>query len=798
MLHQLVHQGRSFSGHERNCCFLNTGAARFANISSISGLDLADDGRGVAIVDWDQDGDLDVWIVNRNAPQVRFLKNDVPTGNHFLALQLVGNGVTTNSDAIGARVELITTNHKPQTTDHRPQTTDHKPPTPNHRPQTTDHRPQTPDHRPHLRTLRAGDGFLSQSSKCVHFGLGEATQIDKAVVRWPGGEAEEFTGLEVDGRYRLVQGAGQAETWSALRSAPGLSPSRPVVPTSTDRVRVVSASPPPMPSLTYLTWDGDQRDVPSDVDGPLLLNLWASWCRPCIQELNELTARQSELREAGLNVLALCVDGLASAGASEPADARRVADELELPFAQGMATARLIDKLQIMHDELLEDHRELAVPVSCLVDRRGRLAVLYKGVADVDQLLADASQLDVLGESRRESSVPFPGRWGGSQEPYRLSDIVNEFVRAAYLDDAVEYMAQNHAQFASNPTYPDLLVRVGSELLQKGRPDQAEAHFHRALRIRPNHAAAHYHLGRSAQLAGNVRDAEEHYRQVLRADSESAETHLQLAMLLSAQEKHAEAIHHLRQCVRIEPDLAPAHYNLAVAIEQQHPEDAIAHYRRAVELDPDLAEAQIALAAHLGRQAMPEEALLQLRRWVEARPDTAPAHYNLAVLLERAGQAALAADHYRRTLQLDPEFPLPHRRLAAVLEQLGDIEGTVSHYRQWVRVRPQDANALNNLAWLLATSAEDGVRDGAEAVDSAERAAQLTKDQQPLIFGTLAAAYAEAGRFDEAVATATKAIDLARSQNEDELASQIEVHLEQYQGRKAHRATREVTDSAPD
>jgi tetratricopeptide (TPR) repeat protein len=541
MLHQLVHHGRSFSGHERNCCFLNTGTARFANISSISGLDLADDGRGVSIVDWDQDGDLDVWIVNRNGPQVRFLKNDVPTSNHFLAIRLVGNGTTSNRDAIGARVELITTDHKPQTTNHRPQ----------------------------LRTLRAGDGFLAQSSKWVHFGLGEATQIIKAVVRWPDGEAEEFTRLEVDGRYRLVQGAGQAEPWSAVRSAVRLAPSRPAVPTSTDQVRVASAVPPPMPPLSYLTWEGDQRDVFSDIDGPLLLNLWASWCRPCIGELNELAARQSELREAGLNVLALCVDRLAPAGAREPADAERVAEELEIPFAQGMATAQLIDKLQIVHDELLEDHRPLAVPVSCLIDRRGRLAVIYKGVTDVDQLLADARQLDVTGESRRETSVPFPGRWGGSLEPYRLIDIAKELIRADYLDDAVDYLAQNHAQLASEVSYPDLLVNVGTELLKQGRRAQAEAHFRRAVRVRPNHAAAHYQLGRSAQQAGNTRDAEEHYRQVLRAEGESAETHLQLAMLLSAQEKHAEAIHHLRHCVRIRPNFAPAHFNLAVALDGQ-------------------------------------------------------------------------------------------------------------------------------------------------------------------------------------------------------------------------------------
>ncbi|MGI9427465.1 MAG: hypothetical protein ACR2NM_02325, partial [Bythopirellula sp.] len=114
-LNRMMHGGRSFSGHERNCCFLNMGAAqrtkgRFANISAVSGLDYPDDGRAVAIVDWDQDGDQDMWISNRNAPRLRLMRNDVPRGNHFLALRLEGDGKTTNRDAIGARVEVVTRN----------------------------------------------------------------------------------------------------------------------------------------------------------------------------------------------------------------------------------------------------------------------------------------------------------------------------------------------------------------------------------------------------------------------------------------------------------------------------------------------------------------------------------------------------------------------------------------------------------------------------------------------------------------------------------------------------------------
>ena len=105
---ELLRNGKSFSGHERNCCFLNTGpgARGFADTSAISGLDYEDDGRALAKVDWDQDGDSDLWISNRNAPRLRFLRNDLPRSNHFLSVRLEGNGTTTNRDIVPWELNL--------------------------------------------------------------------------------------------------------------------------------------------------------------------------------------------------------------------------------------------------------------------------------------------------------------------------------------------------------------------------------------------------------------------------------------------------------------------------------------------------------------------------------------------------------------------------------------------------------------------------------------------------------------------------------------------------------------------
>ncbi len=105
-MNRLLHQGRSFSGREANRAFLNTGSGRFADISAASGLDFLDDGRAVAVADWDFDGDLDLWITNRTAPRVRFLRNNLKSESGHVAIKLQGNGGSTNRDAIGARIEL--------------------------------------------------------------------------------------------------------------------------------------------------------------------------------------------------------------------------------------------------------------------------------------------------------------------------------------------------------------------------------------------------------------------------------------------------------------------------------------------------------------------------------------------------------------------------------------------------------------------------------------------------------------------------------------------------------------------
>ena len=158
-----------------------------------------------------------------------------------------------------------------------------------------------------MRSLRAGDGFLAQSSKWLHFGLSSGDATAKARVWWPGGEVEVFDGLAAGGRYLLSQGRGTSQPWRVRNSSVPSADATAQVPVERKLVSVYNL---PLPQLDYLDQAGATRDLGKFRGRPLLVNLWASWCAPCAKELAEITTHADALRDAGVQVLALAVDGL--------------------------------------------------------------------------------------------------------------------------------------------------------------------------------------------------------------------------------------------------------------------------------------------------------------------------------------------------------------------------------------------------------------------------------------------------------------------------------------------------------
>ncbi len=156
----------------------------------------------------------------------------------------------------------------------------------------------------------------------------------------------------------------------------------------------------------------------------------------------------------------------------------------------------------------------------------------------------------------------------------------------------------------------------------------------------------------------------------------------------------------------------------------------------------------------------------------------------LANLLAEQGHLAAAEAVYNRSLERKPDDPLAHLGLANIYAAEGRMNDYISQLNEVVRLNPDDIETLNNLAWVLASDPHPENRDGARAVMLAEHACELTKYQGTVLIGTLAAAYAEAGRFDEAVATAQRACDTARKNGETMLLQRNQELLERYRQHK--------------
>ena len=559
----MMRRGRSYSGRERNCVFLNTAKPNgsFANISAVSGIDLPDDGRALVTTDWDHDGDLDILISNRNAPRLRFFRNDVPSDNHHLTLHLQGTSASTNRDAIGARVEVIIAGAPPL-----------------------------------IKTLRAGQSFLSQSSKTLHFGLGQTEAIESVKVQWPGGITETFTNLTPDQRYQLIQGSGKATLIAKQKRQISISPSPVDLPSPQSTSRLPLATLLPMANLNYQSFGGDTQPILTNKGKATLLCLWASWCPPCEEELKDLAKRHQELRESGIKTIALAVDGLDQNGSTAP-DAKKMAKRLKLPFAHGRATRKLIHYLQSAHDYQITGAETLPVPVSFLIDENKKISVIYKGRLNLDDVKSDLNHSKGTPLERFANSTPLPGktlpilttsrRRNQYEAQYRFATFLQQ------NDHTALAKAENLALIKSFPKNAAPHNNLGISYIREKDFPQAEASFREALRLDPDYGRAHANLGTLLTQNGQLTEATEHFEKSLLSDPNNQKTLTTLSTLQLKLQQWPKAQTTLEALVKSNPDSANHHTRLGLALAKQNKLTlAASHFQKALAIQPNHTDAK--------------------------------------------------------------------------------------------------------------------------------------------------------------------------------------------------------------
>ncbi len=247
------------------------------------------------------------------------------------------------------------------------------------------------------------------------------------------------------------------------------------------------------------------------------------------------------------------------------------------------------------------------------------------------------------------------------------------------------------------------------------------------------------------------------YERVLQLDPKNVDALSALGGMYSDEGGPARAEDYLRRALRGQPKYGDAHYKLGNALLQKgRVDEAITHYQKALEISPD----------------------------------SAKAHNNLGNALLQKGEVDEAIVQFQTVLQLATGFTEAHNNLGNALLQKGKAEEAMAQFERALKLKPDDAAAQNNLAWILATSPQATWRDGNKAVELAQRANQLVGGEDPNFLGTLAAAYAEAGRFADAVGSAQKALALAQAAGQRDMMDQINGALKLYEAGRPLREER--------
>ena len=290
---------------------------------------------------------------------------------------------------------------------------------------------------------------------------------------------------------------------------------------------------------------------------------------------------------------------------------------------------------------------------------------------------------------------------------------------------------------------------------------------------------------RQAAMYGDI---ETLWRTTLKRNPGCWMAHNNLGIVLVEKGQLDEAIGHYKATRQMQPSFWDADYNLGSALLRKgNVEDAIRYCERAVAMAPGDPDAQVALANALLQKGRIDDAIVHYQNALTVRPDYFLARYGLGHAFVEKGEPDAAIEHCRAALLIRPDNADCHTILGVALESKGRTAEAIDHYEKALQFAPQSVSALNNLAWLLATSSEPSLRNGSRALQLARQADQLSGSINPLVLRTLAAAYAETGQFQKAIETARAAARVARMHGEESLIAELQQEMALYELRLPYR-----------
>jgi Flp pilus assembly protein TadD/peroxiredoxin len=622
-INELIRSDATWNGHERNVFFANNRDGTFSDVSGVVGLDFPEDSRTFALADLDHDGRLEIVLKNRNAPQLRILRNAMTGIGRSIAFRL--RGKESNRDAIGAAVTVEAAGHR-----------------------------QT-------KYVQAGSGFLSQHTKELFFGVGNAEGPVRATIRWPSGATQIFERLPVSQRIEVEEGsktflARPFQESPYFHAGAGESPSPEPLASSVETWLIEPLLAPEfsLPDLAGKSWE-----LQSLRGGFVLLNFWAAASPSSSDVLLRLRQGHSKLSSSGLQVVAINVDD-----AGNDSTARSFAAREALPFPTLFATQEIAGIYNIVYRYLFDRRRDLGIPTSFLIDKEGMIVKVYQGPVSPEHLLDDLQSVPRTPEDRIARALPFEGTL--YHGVFQRNDFTYgvAFFQHGYLDQAAESFKQ---AISANPDDAEARYNLGTLYLRRNNFPEARRYLEQTVKLRPNYPEAWNNLG-----------------------------------MLDAQEGQADkAIRNFQQSLQLRPDYAVSLVNLGNLYRRQKSfDEAEKVLIRALEIEPEDPEVNYSLGMLYAQQDEVPRASQYLEKAVSLRPDYPDALNNLGVLFVREQHYSEAEEKFKTCIQAAPNFDQAYLNLARLYVILNDKRKAREVLQALLRQQPQNVMAQQALEML--------------------------------------------------------------------------------------------------
>ncbi|MFZ3341488.1 MAG: FG-GAP-like repeat-containing protein [Terriglobales bacterium] len=630
-INELIRADRTWSGFERNIFYANNGDGTFSDISGVAGLDFPEDGRAFAIADFDRDGRQEIFLKNRNAPQLRILKNVLPNLPPSIAFRL--QGTKSNRDAIGAVIKIET------------------------------------EKGSQIRSVQAGSGFLSQHSKDVFFGLGGATGPVAATIRWPSGDVEKLDKLPINHCISIQEGAA-----ARVRVEPFRTPANRDEPTSQEAVGVKPQPPETLPEIAE-TWllapiaapqfsledsNGHQQSLSSLRGQPILLAFGAVGDERCSRFWIVLNQHYAAWSGRGFQLLAINVESDQSL--------RVFLHDHKLSYSVLQGSDAVAAVYNIIYRYLFDRHRDLTLPTCFLIDAKGDIVKIYQGPADPTHIEQDFRNIPQKPADRLARALPFPGVTEVVEFGRNYLSYGSVFFQRGYFDQAE---AAFQAALRDDPESAEAVYGIGSVYLNQGKNSEAQKYFERALKMRATYpdtlANSWNNLGLIAGREGHLDDAVAYFHEALRLSPNHQIALNNLGSAYRQQKQWDEAKKIYARALALNPNDADANYGLGMVYAQQ--DDTARAFERlqeALKARPDYPEALNNLGILYLRTKRRDQAVASFERAIQAAPDFDQPYLNLArvYLIEENKEAARAV--LQRLLTRNPNHP-------AALQMLSEI-----------------------------------------------------------------------------------------------------------------------------